>query len=182
MKIYTRTGDDLRTSHGGKRVWKFDDAIECQGQIDELNSYIGLCYIALFNGQLLFGRDRHNAFSCIETIQRKLFDIGAELHNGERRVTETDVKFIEDRIDEIEGSLPELKNFILPNNHIHVARAICRRVERTVGRFLHQASATQELNSSIVPYLNRLSDYLFTLARLVAEKDNIWDGKKSDTH
>lgn len=174
MKIYTKTGDDSTTFHGGARVSKSDLIIHCQGDIDELNSWIGMA-----------ARDFENEISMpsvITAIQHKLFDIGAELNNGEQRITEFDVRFLESSIDTMEKDLPELKNFILPRNSIHVARAVCRRAERSLSELKRLKDDSKPDN--IIPYLNRLSDFLFVLARHVAltleENDNIWDGKKRD--
>lgn len=186
MKIYTKTGDDSTTFHGGVRVSKTDLLIHCQGEIDELNSFIGLAGRMWHPPHSSWGEhvltDYNQIQSEIETIQRKLFDIGAQLNNGEQRVTEGDIAFLEKSIDAMEVLLPELKNFILPDNFLHLARAVCRRAERSLSELKKTASSTN--TELIVPYLNRLSDYLFVLARRfslsLGQRDEIWDGKKRD--
>ena len=182
MKIYTKTGDDSTTFHGGARVSKSDLIIHCQGDIDELNSWVGMAARDFKHEIRSIHENPRSMPSVITTIQYKLFDIGAELNNGEQRITELDIRFLESSIDTMEKDLPELKNFILPRNSIHVARAVCRRAERSLSELKRLKDDSKPDN--IIPYLNRLSDFLFVLARYVAltlkENDNIWDGKKRD--
>lgn len=229
MKIYTKTGDDATTFHGGVRVSKSDRAIECQGLIDELNSWIGLCARELSRSHDPLGVDqksraksdlRHFKYvsqpisigtpeekapsshlGCptllLQIIQYKLFDIGAQLNDSGtnkdsgQRVTEADIQVLESAIDTMEQYLPELKNFILPNSTLHVARTVCRRVERHLAaifdsedmRSRQSESSRTRLNSNlIIPYINRLSDFLFVLSRYTTELEDerIWDGKKRD--
>ena len=172
MKIYTKTGDKGQTSlYGGTRVLKNDLRIETYGTIDELNAHIGLL------------RDQKNDSSTTETllkIQNELFTIGAmlatppekmKLKNGKERlnipkISETNIQYLEQEIDTIEKQLPTMTHFILPGGHqtvsfCHIARCVCRRVERLTVH-LHQKEAINEI---IIRYLNRLSDYLFVLAR-----------------
>ena len=172
MKIYTKTGDTGNTSlFGGTRVPKFHLRIEAYGTIDELNSYIGL-----LRDQKI---DKHIS-EVLLTIQNELFTIGAmlatppnkeKLKSGKNRLSiyktsQDQVLFLEQEIDSIQKILPVMTNFILPGGHqtvsfCHIARCVCRRVERLTVQ-LHQHDP---INETILAYLNRLSDYLFVLAR-----------------
>jgi cob(I)alamin adenosyltransferase len=168
MKIYTKTGDKGQTSLiGGTRVPKHHIRIEAYGTVDELNSYIGL----LRDQEL----DAHS-FKVLVEIQDRLFTIGANLASdpgvSKMKVPflmDQDVRDLEKEIDGMNESLPELKNFILPGggatvSFAHIARCICRRAERTVVHL----SEESEVAENIIKYLNRLSDYLFVLARKIA--------------
>ncbi len=172
MKIYTKTGDKGQTSlYGGTRVLKNDLRIETYGTIDELNANIGLL------------RDQKNDSSTTEIllkIQNKLFTIGAmlatppekeRLKNGKERliitkISEADVQYLEQEIDTIEKKLPAMTHFILPGGHqivsfCHITRCVCRRAERLTVNL----NQKEPINEIIISYLNRLSDYLFVLAR-----------------
>lgn len=165
MKIYTKTGDQGVTSlFGGKRVSKAHLRIDAYGTIDELNAWIGLL------------RDQEVNRSHQETllsIQDKLFTLGSMLATepGNTKVKipalkEADIHLLEQEIDMMDASLPALKSFILPGGHssvsfCHVARTVCRRAERLVIA-LHE---TEPVSALVIPYLNRLSDYLFVLSR-----------------
>jgi cob(I)alamin adenosyltransferase len=165
MKIYTKTGDKGKTSLiGGTRVLKSHDRIEVYGTVDELNSYIGLVRDQEVNAAR---RD------FLKEVQDRLFTIGASLAADPDKATqklpdllESDVKLLEDAMDEMDAVLPELRYFVLPGGHqsvsfCHVARCVCRRAERlAIG--LSQESFVAEL---VIVYLNRLSDYLFVLSR-----------------
>jgi cob(I)alamin adenosyltransferase len=169
MKIYTRKGDDGTTGLlGGVRVSKHHARIEAYGNIDELNSYLGLVR-DLLNGS------KHAEL--IIAIQDRLFTIGSHLavdpeHSGKMKLpelTQTDVTALEEAMDEMDELLPPMKNFVLPGghltvSHLHIARCICRRAERSIV-FLHEQSPVE---IRIMEYVNRLSDYLFTLSRMVA--------------
>lgn len=175
MKIYTRTGDDGSTAlFAGGRVSKHHLRVECYGTVDELNSALGLARalqpLAPTDGRL-------------HTVQRQLFNLGADLAtpldaptNYIVRVPAEDVAWLEAEIDAMTAELPELRAFILPGGtpaaaQIHVARTICRRAER-----LATALAEHEaLNPQAVPYLNRLSDFLFTLARWENHQSGVED-------
>lgn len=175
MKIYTRTGDDGSTAlFAGGRVSKHHLRVECYGTVDELNSALGLARalqpLAPTDGRL-------------HTVQRQLFNLGADLAtpldaptNYIVRVPAEDVAWLEAEIDAMTAELPELHAFILPGGtpaaaQIHVARTICRRAER-----LATALAEHEaLNPQAVPYLNRLSDFLFTLARWENHQSGVED-------
>ena len=170
MKIYTKTGDKGETSLiGGVRVPKYHLRIESYGTVDELNSYLGL--IADTNKSAEMNKVLHE-------IQDRLFTIGSVLASDPEKskmkipdVHESDIEFLESHIDKMDDQLPQLKSFILPGgnivaSHCHVARCICRRAERLV---VHLSSET-EVPDVIIRYLNRLSDYLFTLARFVVHE------------
>ena len=167
MKIYTKTGDQGSTSLiGGKKVLKSHLRIEAYGTVDELNSYVGLCR-ELVND--------HVSKAALQEIQDRLFTIGSTLATDPGKdikmklpdLKDSDVTFLENEIDRMNESLPEMKNFILPGGnmvvaHLHVARCICRRAERCSVRL---EEVGEEVNATVLIYLNRLSDYLFTLAR-----------------
>lgn len=154
-KIYTKTGDQGSTSLlGGTRVSKDDWRMEAAGNIDELSSAIGLLRYNTQNDEEL------------REIQIILFHIGSIIGTDPekfdtkklKQVTEKDVKMLEKWIDEMQKDLPELKNFILPTGPVHLCRAICRRAERRLVSFKY-------FPAPMLKYLNRLSDYLFVLAR-----------------
>jgi cob(I)alamin adenosyltransferase len=172
MKVYTKTGDTGTTAlFGGTRVSKHHIRIESYGTVDELNSHIGL-----IRDQEM---DSHYKEVLIE-VQDRLFTVGAilatppekeTLKNGEKRlqnlgIQESDIEFLENEIDSMEESLPQMTHFVLPGGHTtvsycHIARCVCRRAER-LSVHLNDIEATDEL---VIKYLNRLSDYLFVLAR-----------------
>ena len=166
FKIYTKTGDKGKTSLiGGTKVSKAHLRIEAYGTVDELNSYIGLC------GDLI--RDE-NAKKVLQEVQDRLFTIGSSLACDPEKETkmaipdleESDCIFLEKEIDAMEKELPPMKSFILPGgdarmSHLHIARCVCRRAERCCVR-LAEETTVEEI---IIRYLNRLSDYLFVLAR-----------------
>ncbi|TXK77622.1 cob(I)yrinic acid a,c-diamide adenosyltransferase [Mesonia sp. K4-1] len=176
MKIYTKTGDKGTTAlFGGTRVPKHHIRIESYGTVDELNSYIGLIKDQEINSNLK---------AQLKKIQDNLFTLGAELatdpekaqlKNGKERlnivkVKEAEIQFLEDQIDLMNNELPQMTHFILPGGHTtvsycHIARCVCRRAERL-------ATALQEMEpfeAYILQYLNRLSDYLFVLARKLSK-------------
>ena len=178
MKIYTKTGDKGMTSLiGGTRVPKFHLRIECYGTVDELNSYIGLigCQNITVHHQEL-----------LKEIQDRLFTIGASLAADPEKskmkipdLHEADIKLLEDEIDAMNEVLPELKHFILPGgntvvSYCHLARCVCRRAERLT---VHLASESF-VDEKMTIYLNRLSDYLFVLARKLnfdaKTEENVW--------
>ncbi|HEX2535250.1 MAG TPA: cob(I)yrinic acid a,c-diamide adenosyltransferase [Chitinophagaceae bacterium] len=167
FKIYTKTGDTGQTALiGGTKVPKSDARIDTYGTVDELNSWIGLVSDQL-NREELRGE--------LKEIQDRLFTIGSSLAcDGEKEprmklpdLREDDLQFLERRIDAMTEALPPMKHFILPGGHptvssIHVARCVCRRAERlAVGLQQHD----EFVDPQVIRYLNRLSDYLFTLAR-----------------
>lgn len=172
MKIYTKTGDNGSTAlFGGTRVPKDHIRIEAYGTIDELNSYIGMI--------------RDQEIPSLETqtllvIQHDLFTLGAmlatdpqkaRLKNGQERlnipkITAETIDFLEGEIDRMEQNLPPMTHFILPGGHTtvsfcHIARCVCRRAER----LSVQLNREEAVEPEILMYINRLSDYLFVLAR-----------------
>ncbi len=172
MKIYTKTGDKGKTSlFGGTRVPKYHLRIDAYGTVDELNSYIGL-----IRDQKI---DSHTTKILLK-IQNELFTLGSMLatppekeilKSGKERlnipkITEESIELLENEIDIMNESLPPMSNFILPGGHTtvsfcHITRCICRRAERITTLLSDESS----VNPEILMYLNRLSDYLFVLAR-----------------
>ncbi|OOB82523.1 cob(I)yrinic acid a,c-diamide adenosyltransferase [Flavobacterium columnare] len=172
MKVYTKTGDKGTTAlFGGTRVPKHHIRIESYGTVDELNSYIGLIRDQAMNPLYK---------AVLIEVQDRLFTLGAilatppekeVLKNGQKRLqnlglTETDIEYLENEIDKMETDLPPMTHFVLPGGHTtvsycHIARCVCRRAER-LATHLHEEEPTDEL---VLKYLNRLSDYLFVLAR-----------------
>ena len=160
-KIYTRTGDTGLTGLGnGKRVDKDSARIEAIGTIDELNCSLGLIAAHPVPDEI---------HRCLIRIQHKLFDAGGELSLPEQcLISDTDVAQIEDLIDRFNDSLPPLKEFVLPGGDeagalCHMARAICRRAERCIVRLRH----CETVNDHTVHLINRLSDLLFVMARVL---------------
>jgi len=166
FRIYTKTGDQGKTSLiGGIKVSKADLRIESYGTVDELNSYIGLCKDLLQDDA---------GIRILQEIQDRLFTMGSALACDPDKITkvsipdlhESDVKLLEKEIDRMELKLEPLKTFILPGghptvSHLHIARTICRRTERCCVRLAGET----KVDPIIIKYLNRLSDYLFVLAR-----------------
>jgi len=185
MSIYTRTGDLGETSFfGGKRVLKCDDLVDFYGSIDELNSSIGL---------ITSMAPVVEVQEFLREIQRDLFTIGSfftggtdDLHHIEKRVEEMEV-----RIDTMDNTLSPIHQFILPGgtplaSFIHISRSLARRVERRAVFMYKNDSAYREIHKDemkkIIMYLNRLSDFLFVLARFVNKEENMteitWEGNK----
>ena len=176
MKIYTKTGDTGTTAlFGGTRVKKYNLRIESYGTVDELNSYIGLIKDQEIS-------DLHKSY--LLQIQNKLFTLGAmlatppekeTLKSGKQRlnipkIDETSILSLENKIDKIDEELPQMTHFILPGGHqaisfCHIARCVCRRAERLSVELNDQ----EKINTNIIIYLNRLSDYLFMLARKLSK-------------
>ncbi len=169
MKVYTKKGDKGTTQLiGGKRVPKNHDRIDAYGTVDELNSYMGL-----LRDQSI-GKETHEL---IITIQNKLFTIGALLANQDDNnkmklplIDEKDVTLLENEIDKMNESLPEMRFFILPGGHTtvsfcHIARCVCRRAERLTIQIDEDVLQIE----IILKYLNRLSDYLFVLSRYLSK-------------
>ena len=187
MKVYTKTGDKGTTLLiGGTRVEKHHIKIEAYGTVDELNAYIGYLKdkIAIdYTDELNF-------------IQNKLFTLASflaldkskeKLANGKPRlsipkITEEDTAFLERQIDKMEKKLPPMTSFILPGGHeqvsiCHICRTICRRAERKTT----QLNETETQDEMLIKFLNRLSDYLFVLARKLSvdlqAKEIVWQPK-----
>lgn len=179
MKVYTKTGDKGTTAlFGGTRVPKHHIRIESYGTVDELNSYIGLIRDQQINPLYQ---------NVLIEVQDRLFTVGAilatppekeVLKNGEKRlqnlgITESDIEYLENEIDAMETKLPPMTHFVLPGGHTtvsycHIARCVCRRAER-LATHLNDIEPTDEL---VLKYLNRLSDYLFVLARKLSHDLN----------
>jgi cob(I)alamin adenosyltransferase len=174
IKIYTGGGDRGMTSlFSGERVSKSHDRVEAYGDVDELNSVLGALVAALPQDQL-------QLIAEIQRIQSELLHVGAWLSTTPdspssavlEKITDSQSKALEAAIDRMESELPQLKGFILPGGHTsatwsHVARTVCRRAERRVVRLValsEESKAASQLDGVLV-YLNRLSDYLFVLAR-----------------
>jgi cob(I)alamin adenosyltransferase len=165
-KIYTRTGDDGTTGLGdGSRVPKDSARVEAYGTVDELNSCIG---VLLVDKSL---PDKVRA--CLTEVQHELFDMGGELCiPGHQAIVAQQVARLEQELDEFNEALPPLKEFILPGggpaaSACHVARAIARRAERRVWTL----ARTETVGPEVMKYLNRLSDLLFVLARVMARHE-----------
>ncbi len=179
-KIYTKSGDQGETSLiGGSRVPKYNEKVEAYGTIDELKSYLGLIRDL---------SDDEEVMTWIFNIQERLFvaesRVAADSEEALAKMPElieNDVLFLENLIDKMNEHLPELTHFILPGGHVlsshaHVARTICRRAERETLKAYPENNA----EDLVIKYLNRLSDFLFVLARKFANElgngDVIWKG------
>ncbi len=176
MKIYTKTGDSGETSlFGGTRVPKHNLRIDSYGTVDELNSWIGLV------------KDQpvdQATKNFLIKIQHDLFTVGAilatppekeKLKNGKERlniskITDVDIEQLESQLDQMDVNLPQMTHFILPGGHqavsfCHITRTVCRRAERLAS----ELNATTPIDPQVIKYLNRLSDYLFVLARKLSK-------------
>lgn len=191
MKIYTKTGDKGTTAlFGGKRVSKHHIRIDSYGTIDELNSWLGL-----IRDQNI---DEHSK-NTLALIQNKLFTVGAILatdpekavqKNGKEilniaKISEDDIEYLEKEMDCMDSALPPMTHFILPGGHTtvsycHIARTVCRRAERLATHLMEN----EPFDSNVLSYINRLSDYLFVLARKLSQDlgaDEIkWIPEKKD--
>jgi len=184
-KIYTKTGDKGTTSlFGGTKVPKSHLRIEAYGTVDELNSFIGLL------GDQLAQPDFADTRDMLHEVQDRLLTIGAGLATEKEPAYKMPVLIPEDTvglekaIDAMDADLPPLKSFVLPGGHVavstaHVARCVCRRAERCCVRMQEEQIG---LNPLILQYLNRLSDYLFTVARFAAHRLHVqetpWNPRK----
>jgi cob(I)alamin adenosyltransferase len=179
-RVYTKKGDTGTTSLlSGRRIFKTDYKIESVGVLDELNSFIGLLRTEITDSDIL------------EKIQWNLFNAGSNVINDVDialpNVTEEDIIELESAMDKMSETLPELKNFILPNgnkaqSYAHICRTICRRAESVVLNVVGETSTHWPARLEIiVRYLNRLSDYFFVLARYIGEQlhigETIWNNK-----
>ena len=192
-KIYTRTGDDGTTGMAdGSRVSKADELFSVMGDIDELNSHIGLvrAHLATANAnntlperlQQQAGADFNQA---LIVIQHLLFNIGGELAMPEYEgINPTHIAWLEQQIDAMNALLPALKDFILPTgsvlvSQLHVARTVCRRAERQA--VILQQQRAQAIRSTAVSLVNRLSDWLFVAARFCTDPEQVsevlWDSQ-----
>lgn len=179
-KIYTRTGDTGTTGLGnGKRVDKSSLRVEAMGTVDELNSAIGI---------ILAHDVASSIHICLTSIQHDLFDLGGELCiPGRDMIDEKHIVYLEKALDDLNADLPYLKEFILPGGNIfssftHLARSICRRAERVMVRL----AKTETVGAHALAYINRLSDLLFVVARVLSHmdtdaKETSWKNNNSRT-
>jgi len=177
MRIYTKTGDQGETSlFGGERVKKDHLRVEAYGEVDELNAALGLAVS-------LVGDKTRNTAQLLQHIQALLFELGAQLATPPARqkqptqMTSQDIAMLERSIDSMEQELTPLQSFILPGGSrfasaLHVARSVCRRAERRVVTLRTLEPSTPII---IVTFLNRLSDFLFVVARYANHQEGIAD-------
>ncbi len=177
-KIYTRTGDDGTTGLAdGSRVVKSALRVEAMGTVDEVNCHIGVLIEQLAGEPEIAG--------ALARIQHHLFDLGGEFAiPGSEMVTEKHIHWLEEILDQWNANLPPLKNFILPGGtpaaaQCHLARSVCRRAERVVVALAQE----DKVNPSARQYLNRLSDLLFVVARVLARRNGgeevLWEQHRS---
>jgi cob(I)alamin adenosyltransferase len=168
-KVTTKTGDKGTTSLGnGTKVSKSNLRICCMGEIDELNSFIGLAKIRTSNNDLV---------KELNKIQNNLFNLGGELSipdNNLKLLKEKSISYLETSIKAMNKKLPPLKEFILPGGdefsaRLHIVRSVCRRVERYIVKLIEEEGG----QGIWIKYLNRLSDYFFVLARYHTIKNNV---------
>ena len=184
MSIYTKKGDDGKTSifkkKEGKtvRVSKASLLVEVIGSVDEVNSYLGIITSKLKTQKLKLKNSIQN--SKIEEIQRNLFEIGSVLAGADILLKDLKVEKLEKEIDRIENKLPKLTGFILPGGleisaQIMFARTLVRRIERKIVWLIDRSGNKSNNNKfrEIIPYMNRLSDYLFVLARWINYKNRV---------
>lgn len=177
-KIYTRTGDKGETGLGdGQRIAKDSVRIEAIGTVDELNSCIGIIMACAIPQTL------HDMFMA---VQHDLFDLGGELSvPGYQAIQQSHIDHLETTLDEYNAELPMLKEFILPSGgmataHCHLARTVCRRTERRLVSLMQE----EEISSLALAYVNRLSDLLFVIARVLARHENgaevLWQRQRGE--
>jgi len=166
-KIYTRKGDEGYTSLADQRLSKDDLLVEAVGNLDELNAAIGLV--------LAMGVPNASIAGCLYQIQNDLFDMGGELHFPDnRKIAAEKITWLENQLDTWNKDLPPLTEFILPGGTnasaaCHLARTVCRRTERSLVRLHRQISLH---NMEMLRYLNRLSDLLFVISRVMMKIEN----------
>jgi cob(I)alamin adenosyltransferase len=167
MKLYTRTGDEGKTSIIGGRVEKDDVRVEAYGTVDEVNCFVGQAMAQLDSAVF------PDVLADLEKIQHELFDCGGDLanisKNRELKLTKESIDYLEAKIDAFIEEAPKLERFILPGGtpasaSIHIARTVTRRAERLV---VSLRKADPETSAVALKYLNRLSDYFFALARVI---------------
>ncbi len=175
MVVYTRTGDKGKTSlYDTKNVFKDDIRVEAYGTIDELNSALGIAKHYIEDEKIQ---------DLIHGIQRKLFDVGAELATEDTsilitHIEEADVAFLENTIDDYLQYFDTPDYFIIPGDnlasaYLHLARTVCRRAERHIVTLIH----TESINEQVLIYVNRLSDLIYTLSRYVEDNfERVWFG------
>ena len=172
-KIYTRTGDTGETGLGdGSRISKTSPRVEAMGSVDELNSIVGLVVEEIVESNQP-GLIEISEF--LRSLQHRIFDLGGELSiPGFEIISAKHVKAIENHLDKMNDELKPLENFILPGGsrlvaNCHMARSICRRAERNIAAL----AIDEDINSNAMEFINRLSDYLFVLARTCARLTGI---------
>ena len=187
-RVYTKKGDGGETSLvGGRAVSKDDPRVQCYGSVDELNSLIGI--VRGFNAQKPAGRERDGFDRGLQAIQQRLFDLGAELathpgdeYEGQVKISAKDVTWLERAIDRLNADLAPLENFVLRGGspgaaQLHLACTVCRRAERRLIALRRQ----EAVGDHTIPYLNRLSDALFVMARYENQQrgtpDVLWDSR-----
>lgn len=187
-KLYTRTGDEGKTSLvGGTRISKGSHRLHIYGEVDELNSNLGMAH-----SLMKFHDITTSELSFIEDIQSRLFDLGSNLACEPENIKKFNLPQLaddvlvrmEEKIDELDAEVPPLKNFILPGGHpiaaaFHISRTICRRIERNFVSF--EDENPNQLPNNAMVFVNRLSDYLFVMARYVnhvaKEPEVLWGAK-----
>ena len=173
-KIYTRTGDAGDTGLAdGSRISKQSARVQAMGDVDELNSVLGLLVCKLHAPAHV---------RLVQSIQNELFNLGAELSTNHKFINSEHVRKLEQRLDDMNEVLPPLKEFILPGGDeaaavCHIARTVCRRAERSL------VALGEEVDSDVLAYINRLSDLLFVLARDInreqGREDVFWQSKRT---
>jgi cob(I)alamin adenosyltransferase len=178
MKIYTKTGDDGTTGLlGGSRVRKSEQRIDCYGNVDELNAFVGWATVAAASGE-------KELLEALRAVQADLFVIGSHLAVADGTpppsslptLDESIIARLEMQIDAAVAQLPALRTFVLPGgselaSRLHIARTICRRAERRLVQF----AADRPVSPTILTYLNRLSDWLFVQARHANQQSGVAD-------
>jgi cob(I)alamin adenosyltransferase len=195
LKIYTKFGDQGETQlFGGKRVAKSDDRVEAYGDVDELNASLGVAIAILeieHKDEISEKKSSpwQNRFQELLLVQHQLFRLGAELatdnqnieklQSSTKLIDHADAHNLEKQIDQLDGELPPLKNFVLPGGHklaaqLHWSRCIARRAERSICKL----ELTAETRQRLIPFVNRLSDWLFVFSRWVNHQnqypEKIW--------
>ena len=185
-KIYTKTGDDGTTGlTDGSRVKKYDLRPEAYGTVDELNSILGMI-VSLYEDKIRKEKSDDEILNLLKRIQNDLFDLGADLSRpfstkneiNDLRIIKLQVEFLENFIDKYNKNLEPLNSFVLPGGTVisswfHLARTVTRRAERNVCNLLDK----EKINKYSLMYLNRLSDLLFVISRLMndnGQKDVLW--------
>ena len=190
-KVYTKTGDDGKTSLvGGQKVSKSNVRIHAYGEIDELNSVIGLCIEEL----KLLDKNFNSLIKSLIRIQNDLFNLGTilatmpdDMTDKMPKITSDDIEVLENEIDKVNKDLSVLHSFVLPggskiNAFLHLARTVCRRCERVCCSLYEE----DKIDKIVVSYLNRLSDNFFVWSRWVASilnhEENTWDPNKGSSN
>jgi cob(I)alamin adenosyltransferase len=180
LKIYTKTGDKGETGlYGGKRVRKDNLRVMAYGDVDETNAAIGIARSYIQEGSSGSREVLNFIDSVLETVQNKLFAVGAVLSGSEDQnfsIKDSDIEYLEKCIDHIDELIPPIKAFILPfgtdlSARLHLARTVARRAERSIVAL----SGSEQVNPNVLVYANRLSDFLFTLARFANKAQGVPD-------